>query len=567
VLTHIQIRDFAIIDAAELELHSGLTVLTGETGAGKSILVDALLLAVGGRGGAEVVRHGAERAEVSATFAIAENSGACAWLAEQSIAHDGECVLRRIVGRDGRSRAYINGQTMSVQNVRQLGEHLADIHGQMEHQSIVRTAVQRDLLDEYGGHTALSKDVATAWRKLDELRCQRDDTAAAMRDRLARMELLRFYVTELEALAVTADEVPTLTTERQRLAHRGKLADGARHMAQLLSDEERGEVEQSLNRALAVGRSLVPVDEAVQPIVAALEEALIAAREAVAALDHYQSSLDADPARQEWVEQRLAAIEAVARKHRTDASELPQIQAAFVTELEQLEHSEETLAQLEAQLAAAAQVHRTACARLSKARRTAAVALSEKVTANMQTLGMRGGQFSVELAPLAANAGGMHGAESVEFLMSANPGQPLRSMAKIASGGELSRIGLAVQVAAVETVSRSCLVFDEIDAGVGGGVAQILGGQLRLLGESQQVLCVTHLPQVAGQAHAHIRVNKLTDGKTTRTALHALSVADRTEEIARMLGGVEITDTARRHAAEMLVTREPAKKRGREKKS
>lgn len=554
MLTHIQIRDFAIIDAVELELGPGLTVLTGETGAGKSILVDALLLAAGGRAGAEVVRHGAERAEVSATFAIQKNTAATAWLAEQSIEHEGECILRRVIAADGRSRAYVNGQAMPVQSLRQLGESLVDVHGQMEYQSLVRRAAQRELLDQSGEHRELLSAVADAWRIWSQAKDERDRATASAQDREARLELLRYHVGELQALDLKAGESEELAAERQRLSQRGRLASGAREIVQLLREAEDVSAEQAISRALTIARTVGELDAQFVPMAKLIEESLITLREGVESVERYESDLEADPQRQEWVEQRLAAMESIARKHRIEIDGLLALQAELQQEFQRLDTLEASLAQIEKTLEQAQQKFRAACAKLTTARQSAARSLSGSITTLMQTLGMPGGKFQIEVR--AAESAGVNGADDIEFLVSANPGQPPRPLAKVASGGELSRISLAIQVAAVQSDaladSLACLVFDEVDAGVGGGVAEIVGRQLRTLGERAQALCVTHLPQVASQAHAHVRVTKLTDGKTTRTALHTLTADERVEEIARMLGGINVTDKAREHAAEML---------------
>lgn len=554
MLTHIQIRDFAIIDAVELELGPGLTVLTGETGAGKSILVDALLLSAGGRAGAEVVRHGAERAEVSATFAIGKNAPAIAWLAEQSIEHEGECVLRRVVAADGRSRAYVNGQAMPVQSLRQLGETLVDVHGQMEYQSLVRRSAQRELLDQSGEHKELLAAVTDAFRTWSQIKDERDRAAASAQDREARLELLRYHVGELKALDLKEGEAEELSAERQRLSQRGRLASGAREIIQLLREAEEVSAEQAISRALSTARHVSELDPQFAPMTKLIDESLIALREGVEAVERYESDLDADPQRQEWVEQRLAAMESIARKHRVESNGLLTLQTELQEEFQRLDSLEASMAQIEKTLEQAQQKFRAACTKLTTARQSAARSLSTNISSLMQTLGMPGGKFQIDVRP--AEAPGATGADEIEFMVSANPGQPPRPLAKVASGGELSRISLAIQVAAVQSDamadSLACLVFDEVDAGVGGGVAEIVGRQLRTLGERAQALCVTHLPQVASQAHAHVRVTKLTDGKTTRTALHPLTADERIEEIARMLGGINVTDKAREHAAEML---------------
>jgi len=557
MLTHIQIRDFAIIDAVELELEPGLTVLTGETGAGKSILVDALLLATGGRAGSEVVRHGAERAEVTATFAVNDNRAVTAWFAEQEMDCDGECVVRRVIAGDGRSRAYVNGQTIAIQALRQLGEALVDVHGQMEYQSLMKRSAQRQLLDNFGAHQHLVDATVAAWRTLKSLRNERDAALASSQDRAARLELLRYHVAELKALDLKPGEAAELTAERQRVAQSGRLAQGAHEMLQLLREADEGNAEIALTKALNTARALLGVDARLHAIAKLLEESLIGVREAAASLRHYQDTLDADPARQEWLEQRLAALESIARKHRIETDALLDLQSRLDAELEQLEHIGTALEGMEATLQSAEQAFLKQARQLSAARNVTAKKLSEQIGSLMQGLGMPGGRFAIEVR--TRDEAGEQGLDDIEFLVSANPGQPPQPLAKVASGGELSRISLAVQVAAVASVQQPCLVFDEVDAGVGGGVAEIVGRQLRALSEANekstarnQVLCVTHLPQVAAQAHAHVRVTKLTDGKTTRTALHPLTDNERIEEIARMLGGLSITDKAREHAAEML---------------
>lgn len=567
MLTHIQIRDFAIIDAIELELERGLTVLTGETGAGKSILVDALLLATGGRAGAEVVRHGADRAEVSATFTVADNPAALEWLAEQSIEHDGECLLRRVINTDGRSRAYVNGQAMPVQALRQLGEALVEVHGQMEYQSLVRRSAQRELLDRAGDYASLVAAVREQWSNVSELRTQYENARASIADRESRLELLRYHLSELDALDLKAGEIEELTVERQRLSQRGRLSSGAREIVELLREAEDVNAEQALGRALSVARTMQELDSRFAEIARLIDESLIALREGVEAVERYESDLDADPQRQEWVEQRLAAAESIARKHRVEPTGLLELRAELRAELTRLEGLEASIEATEKAWRQAEQRFRERCSKLTAARKKAAKALSERITALMQTLGMPGGVLKIDVRELPAESAGPTGADEIEFLVSANPGQPPKPLAKVASGGELSRISLAIQVAAAQSDAQPCLVFDEVDAGVGGGVAEIVGRQLRALGERAQVLCVTHLPQVASQAHAHVRVTKLTDGKSTRTSLHTLTLDERIEETARMLGGVDITDKAREHAAEMLQTPSAGKRRKAAKKN
>ncbi|HEX5649222.1 MAG TPA: DNA repair protein RecN [Steroidobacteraceae bacterium] len=562
MLTHLQIRDFAIVEAVELEFGRGFTVLTGETGAGKSILVDALMLAVGGRADSGAVRHGAERTEVSVTFAVEHNAHALAWLEQQSIGHDGECQLRRVVAADGRGRAYLNGQVVPVQSLRALGELLVDVHGQLEFQSLARRGYQRETLDGSGRLEAELAAVQAAhaeWHALDERRASFEQN---LRDRAARLDLLRHYVAELGALDPKAGEAESLADERKRVASLGRLAEGTAQVETLLAGDDGG-VTAALARSQSVLRTLVQLDGALGPAATQLEEASIAAREALASLRRYVASLEADPVRQEWVESRLAALEAVARKHRVEPRELPAVRARLEAELDELDAGASTAAELQRKLADARERYLQAAGRLTAGRRAAAQALDASVTGLMQALGMPGGVFATRVEPHEPPQFSVAGNDDVEFLVSANPGQPPRPLAKVASGGELSRISLALQVAAVEAAHLPCLVFDEVDAGVGGAVAEKVGQQLRALASHGQVLCVTHLPQVASQADHQLRVSKQVVDGTTRTRIEALEETARVEELARMLGGTQITARTREHAREMLESgrrRPPASK-------
>jgi DNA repair protein RecN (Recombination protein N) len=552
MLTHLHIRDFAIVEAVELEFGRGFTVLTGETGAGKSILVDALLLAVGGRADSGAVRHGAEKAEVSATFAVTGNAAALAWLEEQAIEHDGECQLRRVVGVDGRGRAWLNGQPVPVQSLRALGETLVDVHGQLEFQSLSRRGHQREAVDDSGGLGTLAQDVRgahAAWQALD---AQRASFEQRLRERESRLDLLRHYVAELQALDPREGEADALLEERKRIASLGRLAAGSAQAEALLAGEDGGAAA-ALARAHNVLRQLVALDAALEPASAQLEEATIAAREALDSLRRYTESLDADPARQDWVEARLAALEAVARKHRMDARELTALRQSLAEELAGLEAGALTAAQLQQRLEAARKRYLDAAQVLTQRRRKAAATLDRAVTEYMQSLGMPGGVFATRVEPQDPPAFTAQGNDEVEFLVSANPGQPPRPLARVASGGELSRISLALQVAAVRAAHLPCLVFDEVDAGVGGAVAEMVGRQLKALAAQGQVLCVTHLPQVAAQADRQLRVSKHVAAGTTHTRIEALDDATRVEELARMLGGATITARTRDHALEMLL--------------
>jgi len=552
MLIRLQIRDFAIIEAIELELYPGLTVLTGETGAGKSILVDALQLLAGGRGGPEMIRHGAERAEITATFDLRKAPpGLMRWLEEQSIDRGDELMVRRVLSADGRSRAYVNGQSIPVLLLREAGSILIDIHGQHEFQSLTRAAAQRELLDEYGRLEPLAGQVGIAFRVWREMLERTLELESRARDREAKLDLLKYQAGELQALRLEEGEVGRLTEERSRLMNRGRLAEAAQMALAALYQAEDSNAHINVSRALQSLRAGSALDPKLAPVVTLAEEAAVQIREAARELERYGEGLDLDTQRQQEVERRLAAIEELARKNRVTPLELLPRVAQLTAELEGLERAEVDLAVLRKELSTALDRYREQAQQLSAKRAAAAASLAKDITARMQTLGMSGGRLEVDVAQSRTAEPAQHGIDDVELRVSTNPGQPPRALAKIASGGELSRLSLAVQVAGSAQETRS-MVFDEVDSGIGGAVAEIVGRELRALGERGQVLCVTHLPQVASQGHHHLRVTKLTDGKTTRTSLTALSGEDRIDELARMLGGVDVTSKAREHAREML---------------
>ncbi len=556
MLTNLQLRDFVIVEEAELEFAPGLTALTGETGAGKSLLVDALSMIAGGRASGDVVRQGATRAEVAASFAPLPEA-ALAWLEEQSIEHDGEVLVRRVVGADGRSRNYLNGQAVPLQSLRELLDLLVEIHGQQEFQRLVTREAQRDLLDEHGGARELAQRVAAAYQRHRD--CARELAArrAAAIDLDGRRDLLRHQLGELRASVTTPAEIAALFVERKRVADRGRLVDGARAALALSYESDGGNAHDLLGKARAALRNLGEADPGLRPIVALLDEAAINVREAGDSLRRYLESLDMDPARQDEIERRAAAIESLARKHHLRAEELPERAAGIERELAALDSAQVDIAELERSLDALVAAYGEAAAQLSAARRAAAATLGAQVTALMQSLGMPGGRFEVAVTTMPGQIG-EHGGDSVEFLVDANAGQAPKSLARVASGGELSRISLAIQVAAAARHGAGCMVFDEVDAGVGGATAEIVGRELRALGQRCQVLCVTHLAQVASQAQNQMRVTKERDGDATRTRIERLSATDRVEEIARMLGGIAVSDQARAHAREMLAGGAPA---------
>jgi DNA repair protein RecN (Recombination protein N) len=556
MLTHLQLRDLVLVDQAELELKSGLTALTGETGAGKSIVVDALLLIAGGRAGGDVVRQGAERAEVAASF-DALPSAAKAWLESQAIEHNGDLVVRRVIGADGRSRAYVNGQVVPMQALRELAEFLIEIHGQQEFQRLVNRGAQREMLDEHLTDPNLVLGVSELYERYRARRRDFESLKSAAENRDSRLDLLRYQLGELKAEVTTVAAIEELFVDQKRIAGRSRLAAAARTALTAAYEADGDSAHDLLGRAQAALRQVGDADPQLAPVGKLLAEAIINTREAAEALRHYLDVLDIDPARQEEIERHAAALEALGRKHRVGVLDLPEQLSRIQTELATLDNAQLSLAALEAELATLTREYRAAAQRLTSARRTAADHLGRHITQLMQGLGMAGGRFVVSIAPNDTEFGAK-GSDDIEFLVSANPGQAPKSLAKVASGGELSRISLAVQVAAAAKTSALCMVFDEVDAGIGGAVAEIVGRQLRDLGERAQVLCVTHLARVASQVHSQFRVTKLSDGKITRTSVKTLGELERVDEIARMLGGIDITDQARAHAREMLTRAAPA---------
>jgi DNA repair protein RecN (Recombination protein N) len=549
MLKFLGIRDFVIVSSLELDFSAGFTALTGETGAGKSILIDALSLALGERGEGSMVRAGCERAEISAEFDISGLPQLQAWLKEQELSGDeGVCLMRRVLDAGGRSRGFINGCSATLQQMREAGESLLDIHGQHAHQSLLRQDAQRDLLDSHAALQQEAEAVATsfkAWQVLHRRRMQLEQNAEAV---AAERELLSFQRRELETLQFSAPEWEALQADHARLSHAASLMETAQFGVDVLSESDTACLAQ-LNALTSRLRAGLEFDNGLQDTLTMLESAQNEVQEAVYALRHYQQKLDADPQQLREQEQRMADVVEAARKYRVQPEQLPEVLRGFVVRLDELGGSAD-MDELAKQDEAAHAVYLTAAKKLSAARAKAAKTLSEEITTAMQTLAMQGGQFAVQLLPLAE--GNAHGMEAVEFQVAANQGTPLRSLAKVASGGELSRISLAIQVAASRAATVPTLIFDEVDSGIGGRVAEIVGALLKQLGKRHQVMCVTHLPQVAAQADAQWQVSKGAQNGTTLSSIRTLAPEERIEEIARMLGGVTITETTRKHAAEML---------------
>ncbi|MCB1908052.1 MAG: DNA repair protein RecN [Rhodocyclaceae bacterium] len=553
MLRSLQIRDYVIVDHLDLEFGTGFGALTGETGAGKSILLDALSLLLGGRGEASVIRDGCERAELGADFDVPADGEIRSWLERHHLdSEEGGLLLRRVVERNGRSRAWINGTAVTLAQLRELGDGLADIHGQHAHHALLKGEAQRRMLDALGGSEALARQVARAWTAWQQATAARDRAEQA-REQLAReRELLGWRLEELGALEFDPAEWAAVNQEQSRLAHAARLLEGAMAAREALTQAEPGLVDQ-LERHAGRLAALAEFDAVLGETAELLQSAAIQAGEAAHGLGRYCEQLEIDPERLAAIDDRIARVTGVARKYRVDPDALPGLQAATEAELERLRRATD-VASLAAEESARAEAYRVVASQLSAVRRQAAAALGEAVTEAMQSLAMVGGRFEVtlEMEP----QGSAHGLERVEFQVAGGVGQPLRPLGKVASGGELSRIGLAIQVIASRNGATPTLIFDEVDVGVGGRVAEIVGQMLRRLGRDRQVLCVTHLPQVAAQADWQWTISKEVRDGATLSRVHELDPVARVDEIARMLGGVRITATTREHASEMLGRRD-----------
>lgn len=549
MLKFLSIRDFVIVSEMELEFCSGFTALTGETGAGKSILIDALLLALGERGDATMVRNGCERAEITAEFDISAMAGLQGWLKTQELdADDGQCLMRRLLDAGGRSRGFINGRSATLQQMREVGEQLLNIHGQHAHQTLLQADEQRTLLDGYAGLQQNAAEVSVLYRDWQTLQRRRIALSENSQALAAERELLTFQRSELEGLAFNEAEWVVLQADYARLAHAAALLETAAFGIDILSDSDTACLSQ-LNGLMARLRACIGHDASLNEPLRLLESAQTEVQEAVYSLRHYQQRLDNDPQQLIDKENKIQAVMDMARKYRVMPEQLSDVLRQVVARLSEL-GGDADLAGLVDLENASRQRYLERAQSLSAARKLAADKLSQQITAEMQKLAMQGGSFSVLLLPL--DEGNAHGLEAVEFQVAANPGVPTRSIAKVASGGELSRISLAIQVATSQVASVPTLIFDEVDSGIGGRVAEIVGLLLKQLGRDYQVLCVTHLPQVAAMADSQWQVSKAVEEGITRSRIEVLSGGRRIEEIARMLGGVNITETTRKHAAEML---------------
>ena len=554
MLVHLSIHNYAIVEHLDLEIARGMSVITGETGAGKSIMLDALGLALGDRADSGVVRPGTDKADILATFDLVDIPEAHAWLAERDLESDGPCILRRVITAEGRSRGYINGTPCPLGDLKALGELLIDIHSQHEHQSLLKTDTHRRLVDEYAGAIDLARQVQLAAKRWNQTRQELEHLRNSGDEQRARHQLLSYQLEELDNLGLGEHELEQLEQEHKNLTNAEALFGICRQVIDQCSESDSGNVLSaltvSLNRLTAVANAPKALGEAVSLIASAQ----IQVEEAVGELNRFLDHFDADPMRLQDLEERLDTIYTLARKHRVHPTELPHLQQRLMEELESLNASDESLERLGEELAAFAQHYKDKASELSALRQQAAKQLATAVEQEIQRLGMPGGRFCIELTPFDNGDLSPHGLEQIELLVSANPGQPLKGLAKVASGGELSRISLAIQVITAQTSRIPTLVFDEVDVGIGGPTAEIVGQLLRRLGERGQVLTVTHLPQVAAQGHHHLFVHKVRNSDTTHTAVASLGKRERVEEVARMLGGIDLTKESLAHARKMVVS-------------
>ncbi len=551
VLKSIFVKDFAIIDRAEVPLGSGMTVLTGETGAGKSLLVDALLLLTGGRSDAGVVRHGAERAELHAEFELPVGSPARQWLVDQELDDDEALRLRRIVRADGNSRAYINDRPCSLTQLRELCALLVEIYGQHEHQALLQRVQQLRLLDRFGKHEELLSRVASACRQQQSIERALSELDGAGSGDPDRVEFLKFQLKELKRDALSAEALQKLVDDHKRASNASQLLEGSAKLGELID----GDDSQSLRSLLADARGelekLGMLDDSLNPVLELLDAADIQFSEAADILSRYRDRLDLDPQQFQKLDQQLARIHELARKHRIAPKDLSDKAAAVEQELLRIEGASGERERLLASLVVAQKEYQSAAQALATARTGSARKLDSAVTRILNELAIAG-RFVAAITPRAETTPSPSGLDEVEFLVSPNPGQPERPLRKVASGGELARIALAIEVATLGSDEVPVMVFDEVDSGIGGATAEVVGRKLRELGGARQVLTVTHLPQVAALGHAHLRVAKSSVDGQTRTQIEVLSSAARIDEVARMLGGIEQTAENRAAAKAML---------------
>ncbi|QYJ83570.1 DNA repair protein RecN [Shewanella aegiceratis] len=551
MLCQLSINNFAIVRFLELDFKSGMTSITGETGAGKSIAIDALGLCLGNRADANTVRPGASKAEVSARFALNDIPLAKRWLEDNDLELDDECILRRTIGSDGRSRAYINGNPVPLNQMRALGQLLIGIHGQHAHHAMLKSEHQLTLLDSYANHKMLLEACSASYQRFKLIQKELSQLQLSQHERIARKQLLQYQVEELDEFALGEEEFDEIEAEHKKLANGTALIQACQRTLYLLQDNEEGAIESLLNMSLDQAQELEGYDPELKGVGNMLNDALIQVQESSSELQRYLDKLELDPDHFAALEQRLSKIMMLARKHHVNAKDLYQHHQALSQELSELDSDEEKLDEIAQQLESCRESFIAHAQKLSQSRQRYAKELDKQVTRSIHELSMPKGKFIIDVQ-FNPEMMSPNGCDTVEFQVTTNPGQPLQPIAKVASGGELSRIGLGIQVITAKKVATPTLIFDEVDVGISGPTAAVVGKMLRALGESTQVLCVTHLPQVAGNGHQHMFVNKQSKAGQTETSMVPLDKGQRIEELARLLGGDVITNNTLANAKELL---------------
>lgn len=554
MLTHLSISNYAIVDQLDIDLSLGMTVISGETGAGKSIMLDALGLAIGDRAEPDCVRTGSERAEIHATFDLTHCSDAQDWLKARELDVVDECILRRTITREGRSRGYINGTPSPLSDLHQIGEMLLDIHSQHEHQSLLKTVTHRRLLDGYAGCTDLAMTASQIWKQWNSYHNRIQQFQNASAEQAARLQLLNYQVNELEQLNLRNDEIEQLEQEQKQLANAASSLYACDQVLAFCTDHDTGNTDNILHQLGSCQHLLADLNLASSPIKDAIELlalAQIQVEESCNELRHFMDRFDDDPERLPEIEKRLSFIYSLARKHHIQPSELHALQTQLQKERSSLQGSDDQMEHFQAEMELLEKQYKATTDKLSEKRQKGAIKLAKAVTQHIHDLGMPAGEFTVDIATITDELR-THGNEDIQFLVTSNPGIPARPLHKVASGGELSRISLAIQVITAKICHIPTLIFDEIDVGIGGGTAEIVGRLLRELSSHGQVLCVTHQPQVASQGHQHLHVFKHHGKTATRIQINELQKEHRTQEIARMLGGITITKQTLAHAKEMI---------------
>jgi len=558
MLSQLTVQHFAIVKFLELDFDQGMTTITGETGAGKSIAIDALGLCLGNRADLSMIRHGAEKAEVSARFNLSDTPRALEWLKNNDLENSlsdnpNECLLRRIITTEGRSRAYINSTPVPSSQLKSLGQLLVNIHGQHAHQSLLRNDTQLAIIDDYASHQPLLQKVKDTYQGCHFLNKQLQQQKLSQEEKQARKQLLEYQILELDEFALGEDEFAEIESEHKKLANSGALLESTQVSLNLLADGEEVDALSLLQKSISLLETQVQHDNQLNGIVEALQVAVIQIEEAGYELRQYTEKLEIDPAQFEQLEARLSQALTLARKHQVQPEMLYAFHQKLSKEYQQLNSSEAQIEQLTIELENAQQDYAKHAKKLSQSRQRYAKELSQKITKSIRKLNMEDGHFEVALTQNDATNLSPLGIDNIEFQVAANAGQDLQNLGKVASGGELSRISLAIQVIISQRVSTPTLIFDEVDVGISGATAAVVGNLLRQLGENTQILCVTHLPQVAGNGHQQMIVNKESDGKTTNTNMQLLNNEQRIEELARLLGGDSITEHTLANAKDLLI--------------